>query len=170
MYADDTAVVISSDNPDTMSDMLSQTMYELDSWFSKNRLSLNVSKSRLMLFGTQHQLYNFENVNVIHRGIELEKCNKYKYLGIVLDSRLTFEEHANFIKSKTIGKIRLLGRIRHVIDRETAMLLYKTLILPIYDYCDYIYYPLSIASADSLQKLQNIAFRTIVRAEPRLST
>ena len=50
------------------------------------------------------------------------------------------------------------------------MLLYKTLIVPIYDYCDHIYYPLSANSADTLQKLQNIALGTIVRAEPRTST
>ena len=79
-------------------------------------------------------------------------------------------EHMNYIKSKTIGKIRLLGRVRNIIDRETAMLLYKTLIIPIYDYCDHIYYALGANSADSLQKLQNIALRTIVKAEPRTST
>ena len=123
-----------------------------------------------MLFGTKQQIVNFETVNVVHRGIEFERCIKYKYLGIVLDSRLTFEEHANYIKSKTIGQIRLLRRIRHIIDRDTAMLLYKTLIVPIYDYCDHIYFPLSVNSADSLQKLQNIALRTIVRAEPCTST
>ena len=86
LYADDTAVVISSDNPDIMSNMLCQTMHELDVWFSSNKLSLNVSKSKLMLFGTQQQLCNLDTVNVIHRGTELEKCTKYKYLGIFLDS------------------------------------------------------------------------------------
>ena len=119
-----------------------------------------------MLFGTSHQLHNFEDVSVTHQDTELEKCTKYKYLGIMLDSRLTFEEHVNYIKSKTIGKIRLLGRIRHIIDRDTALLLYKTLIVPIYDYCDHIYFPISVNNADSLQKLQNIALRSIVRAEP----
>ena len=44
LYADDTVVVISSENPESMSNMLSQTMNELDTWFSMNRLSLNVKK------------------------------------------------------------------------------------------------------------------------------
>ncbi len=85
----------------------------------------------------------------------------------MLDARLTFEEHANYIKSKTFGKIKLLGRIRHIIDRDTAMLLYKMLIVPIFDYCDYIYYSLGAVSAENLQKLQNTALRCIIRAEPR---
>ena len=41
------------------------------------------------------------------------------------------------------------------------------LILPIYDYCDHIYFPLGANSTDTLQKLQNTALRSIVRAEPR---
>ena len=65
----------------------------------------------------------------------------------MLDCRLTFEEHANYMKSKTIGKIKLLGRIRHILDRETAIMLYKTLIILIYDYCDYLYYPLGVITS-----------------------
>ena len=145
-------------------------MSELDTWFCSNKLSLNTSKSKLMLFGTQPQLTMFQDVSVTHRGLALEKCHKFKYLGVMLDSRLTFEEHVTYMKSKTIGKIRLLGRIRHIIDRETAVMLYKTLILPIYDYCDYLYYPLGTTTSDSLQVLQNTALRTIIRAEPRTAT
>ena len=56
------------------------------------------------------------------------------------------------------------------IDRNTAELLYKTLILPIYDYCDFVYYPIGANSIDNLQKLQNIALCVITKAEPRAST
>ena len=88
----------------------------------------------------------------------------------MLDSHLTFEEHVNYMKSKTIGKIKLLGRIRHIINRETAVMLYKTSILPIYDYCDYLYYPLGTTTCDSLQVLKNTALRNIIRAETRTAT
>ena len=54
----------------------------------------------------------------------------------MLDSRLTF------------GKINLLGSVRNIIDREIALLLYKSLIVPIYNYCDYIYFPLNANSID----------------------
>ncbi len=88
----------------------------------------------------------------------------------MLDSRLTFQAHTDYMKSKTFGKIKLLGRVRNIIDKETALLLYKCLILPIYDYCDYVYYPLGANSIDVLQKLQNVALRTIICAEPCTST
>ena len=122
-----------------------------------------------MLFGTPSQTKSYSHIKVYHREQQLEQCNIFKYLGIVLDSHLNFSAHVEHMKSKTIGKIRLLGRVRNIIDRDTAELLYKTLILPIYDYCDYIYYPLGVNSIDTLQKLQNTALRVIVKAEPRVS-
>ena len=81
------------------------------------------------------------NIAVYHRDHLLEHCTVYKYLGIMLDPRLTFQDHMEYMKSKTFGKIKLLDRVRNIIDRETALLLYKCLILSIYDYCDYIYLP-----------------------------
>ena len=123
-----------------------------------------------MLFGTPAQTKAYSHIKVQHREHQLEQCSTFKYLGIVLDSNLNFNAHAEYMKSKTIGKIRLLGRVRNTIDRDTAELLYKTLILPIYDYCDYVYYPLGVNSTDTLQKLQNIALCVIVKAEPRVST
>ena len=60
--------------------------------------------------------------------------------------------------------------MRSIIDRDTALMLYKCLILPIYDYLDYVYYPLGANIIDVLEKLQNVALRTIICAEPRTST
>ena len=103
----------------------------------------------------------YDQVSVTHRDLELEKFSKCKYLGIMLHSRLTFQEHVNYIKCKTIGKLKLLGRIRHIIDRDTVLLC-KTLVIPIYDYCDCIYFPLGANSSDILQKLTNPALHSVV--------
>ena len=136
---------------------------------AKNKLPLNASKSRMMIFGTRNQQQLCRDVMVYHNGQRLEQCETFKYLGIVLDSRLNFKAHIDFIKSKTVGKIKLLGRIRNILDYQTATMLHKTLILPIYDYCDFIYFP-SGNSAESLQKLQNCALRSILWADLRTST
>ena len=123
-----------------------------------------------MLFGTPAQLKAYDGLQVFHRNQQLTPCTTFKYLGIMLDPNLNFSAHIEYMKSKTLGKIRLLGRVCNIIDRSTAELLYKTLILPIYDYCDYVYYPINVNSIDILQKLQNVALRVITRSEPRAST
>ena len=97
----------------------------------------------------------------------MERVDSYKYLGILLDSQLKFDEHVSYVKQKTFTKIKLLGRLKWVLDRETLLLLYKTLILPIIDYGDMAYHGLNQQDAHCLQKLQNIACRAILRADMR---
>ena len=138
IYADDTGVVLSDRNPHQLQLKLNATMKELHTWFTANKLSLNVTNSNLMFFGTHHQLSSTKDIIVENEGCELEWVETVKYLGLKLDSKLTFTAHVDYVRSKTIGKVKLLGRISGVLDRAVSVTLYKTLILPIFDYCDYV--------------------------------
>ncbi len=123
-----------------------------------------------MIFGTQHKIDSIGDINIMHGTHRLEKVNKYKYLGLVLDPKLTFHEHVAYIKSKTYAKIKLLGRLQNIIVHDTALTIYKTLILPNFDYCDYLMVNISKQDAESLQKLQNCAFRSILHVNCLIST
>ena len=65
------------------------------------------------------------------------------------------ESHVKYLKSKLYAKIKLLGRVRTLLNRSTAMTIYKTLILPVLDYCDHVYFGISSQDREALQKLQN---------------
>ena len=97
----------------------------------------------------------------------LERVTSYKYLGVKSDTHLRFNEHVSYIKQKTFSKIKLLGRLKWVVNSDTLLLLYKTLILPIIDYGDIVYHNMTQRDAYSLQKLQNTACRSILRADIR---
>ena len=104
-----------------------------------------------MLLGTPGMLSKMTNVELDIEGIQVEKVTTFKYLGIKLDHRLSFKDHVAYIKGKTFAEIRLLGRLCRNLDLETLMLLYKTLILPVFDYGDVIYHGMLKADSESLQ-------------------
>lgn len=52
-------------------------------------------------------------------------------------------------------------------NQETTLMLYKTLIVPLFDYGDIIYMNTTNEQMDRLQKLQNSACRTILLADAR---
>ncbi len=80
-------------------------------------------------------------------------------------SKITFINHVNYVRSKTIGKIKLLGRIsRHHGDSI------QDSDLSIFDYCDYVYYILSDSCKDVLQRLQNRALKNIIQVYRRTPT
>ena len=63
----------------------------------------------------------------------------YKYLGVMLDCRLNFEKHADAIGKLVSHKLYLLGKIRSFLTRQMALCIYKTKVLPYFDYGDIFY-------------------------------
>ncbi len=87
-----------------------------------------------------------------------------KYLGMMLDQHLTFDDHVEYLHGKAVKKLGILRRSRNFLDKNTSVLLYKSLVLPHFDYCDIVY---SCTSEGNLQKLQNSACRTMLLADKR---
>ncbi len=77
-----------------------------------NKLSLNCKKSKTMFFGTKQQVSKTNNIKTHCGGQELEVVQKYKYLGMILDSELNFKANAEYIVSKVIPRLGILGRAR----------------------------------------------------------
>ena len=70
----------------------------------------------------------------------IERVSSTKYLGVILDEHLTFEEHITYIHQKASKKTGILYKSKDYLDRSTKILLYKSLILPHIDYCLHEYY------------------------------
>ena len=64
------------------------------------------------------------------RRVKLVKC-----LGMIVDDKLTWSQHVDYISSKITRNIGILKSIRHFIPKESLSLLYHTLIEPYFKYC-----------------------------------
>ena len=69
----------------------------------------------------------------------LSLCSAQKHLGLVLDSKLTFNEHINHILSKVNQSIGLLRKIQSDLPRSSLLTIYKTFIRSHFDYADVVY-------------------------------
>ena len=167
LYADDTALFYASSDPLVMSQVLNEEMVSLSKWFYNNQLTLNVQKTNVMILGLSKRLQNFSHLNISIDGIDLNRVDRCKYLGIILDQHLSFYDHINYISGKIRQKLGIFARCRKYISQDTALTLYKSLILPHFDYCDQVWDTCTLKQQDHLQILQNRALRTIVRAPQR---
>ena len=70
-------------------------------WLKSNKLSLNDDKTKVMVFDNIQKCDKIEvvidNCSII---IEEEKVRSKKYLSLVLDHKLNFLEHIDYIKKK----------------------------------------------------------------------
>ena len=104
-------------------------------------------------------------INVYANNVLLEQVQNYKHLGIYLDPKLNFDFYIEKLSSKSKQKLSSFGCVRKYITRETAFILYRSLLLPVLDYCSIVYMTSSKNSLRKVQKIQNSACRIILFAE-----
>ena len=96
-----------------------------------------------MLFGPRHKLKRTKCDKLQINYAKLEFVSQYKYLGVILDSNLAFTKHLNNVIRIVLHKINLLAKVRRYLENQASLLIYKTMILPYFDYGDYIVYEVS---------------------------
>ena len=62
-----------------------------------------------------------------------------KHLGLLLDPKLSFDEHIQFILIKARKIIRLIRKLQPIIPRAALLTIYKSFLRPHLDYGDVIY-------------------------------
>ena len=79
-----------------------------------------------------HPAFAFNNSNV-------SETNSQKHLGVVLDNRLSFEDHLKIILSKVNKTIGSLCKLHNILPKSALLIIYKSFIRPHLDYGDIIY-------------------------------
>ena len=172
MYADDCLIYCIGNNWNLMRPKIENGLELFQEWCIRNRMKLNVSKSKSLLIGSHHKLNGIDiNERFVLDGCMLEFVQSYNYLGIDLDKNMTLVPLLAKLKSKIVNKVYSLVKIRNMITTQCAITIYKQTILPILDYAGFLLISCNISDRLDLQKLQNHALRICynVRLRDRVS-
>jgi len=94
----------------------------LNNWFVANKLSLSLDKTCYTIFGASDAdkaKINFKIDNVI-----LQKVNCTKYLGIFIDSNLSWENNIDYIYNKIIKFVGIFYKIQYKLNFEISKMIY----------------------------------------------
>ena len=106
LFADDTTFQIKDDNLTTLFNTANLELKKAAAWFSSNKLTLNVSKTKLILFRKKNMHVNFENFHLKVGEEQIERIgsdctNKFfKFVGLYLDEHLSWEHQVQQVHSK----------------------------------------------------------------------
>ena len=150
LYADDTVIYCSDKSLNLAEKRLQKLMDKFSKWCSQNVLTINTKKSKLMAFGTRNIINKIENISILVNNQILQMVPTYKYLGFNLDQTLNYKYHLGTIINNISFKLYLFSKIRRFLNEKSAIIVYKSMILPFYDYCDVIY---SCSKIPELKKL-----------------
>ena len=104
-------------------------------------MCLNSDKTKVMIFDSETDLdqidVSVDNYNTIT--IKEEKVRSKKYLGLVLDHKLKFVEHIDYIKKKIAKRIGAMYKSKNLLPLKYRKMFANSLMLPYFDYLDNIW-------------------------------
>lgn len=124
LYADDTVIYTANTDSLTNIQILNHNADLFYRWCNLNKLTVNISKSKCMLFSNINER---TSVNLRKNAcISLDKqrltfVNEYKYLGVIVDNTLTFKPHVNYINRIATSRLYILSKIRRSLGFKHAL-------------------------------------------------
>ena len=92
---------------------------------------MNYDKSSFMIIG---QPKNKPNINMFIGEKSIKRVFSTKILGIIIDHKLYFNEHINYLCENLNKKISFFSRLRRNIHVQTSKLAFEALVFPTLDY------------------------------------
>ena len=163
MYANDIVLYFTSLCSSEINKVVHDDLNRVEKWIECNKLILNYSKTKTMLFGSRQNLAKSPTFCIQLHGMILEKVPKFSYLGVFLDETLSWKDHVEYVSSKVSSRLGLLSRIRACLTLEASKQVYASLVQPLFDYADVAWGEISEGCCKELQRLQNRAARIILR-------
>ena len=131
-------------------------------WLVANRLTLNISKSKFMLVSNKKiESCVFE---VKLNDTLLERCEKYKYLGVMFDKNLSWKSHIEYVSGKISKVCGSLSKLRHSVNTQLLVEIYNALIHSYIRYGIITWCNPADTVLSSLQTIINRAIRIITFA------
>ena len=117
-FADDTSLVFSDKNPRKINKVINSELILLYEWLCANRLSLNAGKTEYMIFRPPRKTIDCK-FKLRLNYTKLYESTKIKYLGVILDSRLTWKFHIKELNKKLSRAVGMLFKMRHYCNINT---------------------------------------------------
>ena len=111
-HADGAVIYFSDTSPDLIKQVLRNDLNYVEQWLQENKLVLNQSKTKWMLFGTRQKLEHSSDTEIQLHGQNIERVKSFCYLGVTLDEHLSWNEHIEIICNKVSKRLGLPSCIR----------------------------------------------------------
>ena len=166
-FADDTMLFSIVKDPVISANDLNHDLNIIHQWAYQWKLEFNPGPTKQateVLFSCKKCRPN--HPKLIFNGATVEKVNEHKHLGLVLDSRLSFEKHINEKLIKAKKNVGILKHLSKFLPLQTLDQMYKSLVRSHLDYCDIIYHmpllshqpPLGVTLSTLMGKVERIQY------------
>ena len=120
LFEDDTNLFISNKDPIQLTNILNIEIRKLSDWFKSNKLSLNLEKTKFIVFKPRQKKYNY-TFQIIINNEYIEQVKETVFLGVVLDEELSWKSHIPYVAHKMSKSIGLMLRASFYLLKKSLL-------------------------------------------------
>lgn len=107
-FADDLMLIVGAKTIEDLNHTATEALAKITHWMRKNNLRIAPEKTECVIVKGSR---NRAEVNIKIQNVEISIKRKIKYLGVIIDDKLSFTEHAKYAINKTKNRIKSLQAI-----------------------------------------------------------
>ena len=159
LFADDTSMYLSQNDEPTRSTMLNLDLEKINTWAIKWKVNFNCQKTELLNICRRNDTINNR---LIFDNSLLQPRPFHKHLGLTLQGNCKWDSHVTNLVAKCQTLVACLKSYKYRFSRKSLEIMYKSYVLPHFDYADSVWDNLTQAQVESLEQIQLDALRTII--------
>jgi hypothetical protein len=188
LFADDTTCLAKGKVLSEITDYVNKELQKIANWFRSNKMAVNTSKTKYIVFRTHGKNVNPNDCKIIYNSTEIglpddplqimaidrisnDSAEKsFKLLGVLFDEYLSFEPHVKYLCAQVSKSLYCINRVKNFIDINSLKKLYFSMIHSKLAYCLNVYSCASNATLSKLVIKQKQAIRIVSSESYRAHT
>ena len=159
MFADDTVLVTSASDIGGLELTVNSDLKLYFEWLCYSRLSININKTVYMVIKQKNKKPC--DINIYLDNTNLKEVSEYKYLGLTITNKLSWNNHVEKQILKISPMIGAIRRCSHMLNDSVRKLLYNSFVEPHLRYLIPCWGNAPEFVIQKLQRLQNKTIKTI---------
>ena len=172
-FADDAGLIVTGIDPVLMANILEQGIKKATDWGAENHLTFGAAKTVIVLYTKKRKKVEIPPIKVC--GVDVELSTSAKYLGVILDKKLNFNEHIDAVTKKAKAVLaKIKGSIGKLWGPSPNLMkwVYTGMVRPILTYGSVVWaHRLTLTQLRKLNKVQRLGMLSLTyvkRSTPTL--
>ena len=127
-YADDTTLSSALDyslslDISTSCELINRELPRVGEWLKMSRLSINISKTKYMIFHPRQKDISYVTLELILNGDKTETVDNFNFLDMVIDKHISWKYHTEMLSNKIATYCGVLSRLKYYL----ALFIHRTM-------------------------------------------
>ena len=161
-FADDTNLLCLSNSIQKLNKLVNADLKHRVNWLNANKISLNVKKTEMVIFKSKQKKFEGD-LKIKLCGKRLYPTESVKYLGVKMDTNLSWQYHVNDLPIKLNRANALLSKIRKFVGLKILRSIYFAIFNSYLSYCCLVW----AQNYSTIQRIIILQAIRIINLQPR---